>query len=155
VYALGSGSSISKPTQQQQQHAMVWQQQPNVDSTTKLKPPAAVQEEGRFMRMLMKVGGLAACCCCCCCCTSCAGTNMCNRRAQVANQRWLTVGAIIFVGGAGLLAADAVSTAHTLLPSANLPAHTPSSLQRAFCAVATLQTAELLVGRFQQDDDDD
>ncbi len=29
--------------------------------------------------------------------------------SQVANQRWLTVGAILVVGGAGLLAADAVS----------------------------------------------
>lgn len=52
-----------------------------VDSSTKLKPPAAGQEDGRMMRVF----------------------------AKVANQKWLTVGAILFVAGAGLLAADATA----------------------------------------------
>jgi hypothetical protein len=35
--------------------------------------------------------------------------NICLIDLQVSQQRWLTVGAILFFGGAGLLAADSVS----------------------------------------------
>lgn len=72
---------------------------------------------------------------------------------QVGNQRWLTVGAIIFLGGAGLLAADAVRKAHTAALSQPCCPRLLTSARLLPCCHQ--QTAELVVGRFQQDDDDD
>lgn len=54
---------------------------------------------------------------------------------QVSRQRWLTVGAIVFLGGAGLLMADAVSAAACLkVPAAVLHMqHYSNSGQHPFC----------------------
>lgn len=102
----------------------MWQQQQQVvDSSTKLKAPApngaAAGGDGRVMQLLMKASV---------CMSDVLDTSTCNQAAcpltppchnatqQVNNQRWLTVGAFLVLGGAALLAADAVRCprAHTL-----------------------------------------
>lgn len=85
---------------------------PPVDGNTRLRPPVTPQQEARAFALLSRVRDA---CCMCELLPSAAvaqtTTCMIHLTMQVAHQRWLTVGAIVLVGGAGLLAADAVRSA--------------------------------------------